>query len=95
MFCPSCGDLAYPSNDGSINCQKTSCLYSGIATIPSVIVRAKKYCFERTAAANDAWDEPRPRLQSTVTKFCQKCGSNNLKIVGSDLECIECGADVS
>ena len=45
--------------------------------------------------AYDAWDEPGPRLRSTVTKFCQKCGSNNLKIVGSDLECTECGADVS
>ena len=94
MFCPNCGNLAYPSIDGTISCPKSSCHYSGIATIPSAIFRVKRDAFERGGGASDAWDEPDIRLQTTSSRYCQKCASSKLKMIGNDLECQNCGADV-
>jgi DNA-directed RNA polymerase subunit M/transcription elongation factor TFIIS len=94
MFCPNCGNLAYPSIDGTISCPKPSCQFSGMATIPSAIFRVEKDAFERVGGPGDAWDEPEIRLQSTSSRTCRKCASNKVKIVGNDLECQKCGADV-
>ena len=95
MFCPTCGTLAYPNSDGIIYCKEEQCQYIGLATNPSILVRSEKDQFERVNGSNDAWNEPSPRLQPIISQVCQVCGSNEVNIVGNDLECKKCGADVN
>jgi len=92
MFCPKCGTLSYPDSDGKIKCP---CGYSGIATHGKITVASEKAEVSRGGGrVNPEWDEPNPRIGRTTKRRCPKCDSADLKVVGGDEECKECGSYV-
>jgi len=110
MFCPNCGTLGYVKPSNNLTCSNFQCGYSGSATnviridsgeVDLSQIRTRTNPFEcmgdirgNGGAMSSSWDEPSCRLQSTEKRKCPDCYSQNLRIICSEEECLDCGAHV-
>ena len=110
MFCPKCGTLSFPTPSGVINCNNHKCGYSGDAKnvvfvhdreidLSQITTRSKKEEFTRGHresgdSMSPIWDEPGGRIETTQKRKCPECSSQNLRIISSEEECLDCGAHV-
>jgi DNA-directed RNA polymerase subunit M/transcription elongation factor TFIIS len=110
MFCPNCGNLGFINPSNNLTCSNFQCGYSGSATnviridsgevdLSQIRTRTNKGentrdIRENSGSISSSWDEPSYRLQSTEKRKCPDCYSQNLRIICSEEECLECGAHV-
>lgn len=110
MFCPKCGELGFVSPSQNLTCTNNKCGYSGSAqniafidnreidlsqiTTRSKIEGSTRGHREFGDSMSPIWDEPSCRLESTQSRECPECSSQNLRIISSEEECRDCGSHV-
>jgi DNA-directed RNA polymerase subunit M/transcription elongation factor TFIIS len=110
MFCPNCGTLGFVNPSNNLNCSNYQCGYSGSAInviridsgevdLSQIRTQTKEGEYagdirENGGPMSSSWDEPSCRLQSTEKRKCPDCHSQNLRIICSEEECLDCGAHV-